>query len=169
MRYCPKCRLQAEATLRFCPKCRRVLLRIVPQRQRFSRPSAAAPPRQSRKPRSSTRTKKPGDVFAAAFERLGPKENKGQILVVLVLGLLMMLAAVLSTMRGGGEGYEAEMRTKSLVYSIDSGKMALYWMDDEANLHKATPEEIRRCEELHPDEVPPICQTTYYEKHEDEQ
>jgi hypothetical protein len=35
-------------------------------------------------------------------------------------------------------------------------------------MRKATSEEIRRCEELHPGEEIPICQTTYYEKGENE-
>lgn len=73
----------------------------------------------------------------------------------------------------GEEEYEGEMRTKSLVYDADPyGKIGLYWMDDEvndeANRRKATPEEIERCEKLHPDEAMPICQTTYYEKDENE-
>ena len=42
-------------------------------------------------------------------------------------------------------------------------------MDDEANTRKATSDEIRNCEKLHPEEAIPICQTTYYEKDENEQ
>lgn len=96
-------------------------------------------------------------------------KNKGQILVVLALGLLIMLMTVFSSMRGGEE-YEGEMRTKTLVYDADPrGKIGLYWIDDEANKRKATSEEIKRCEELHPDEKIPICQTTYYDKDENEQ
>jgi len=91
------------------------------------------------------------------------------MLVVLALGLLLMLMTVFSSMRSGEE-YGGEMRTKSLVYDADSyGKIGLYWVDNEANTRKATSEEIERCEELHPDEAIPICQTTYYEKDENEQ
>lgn len=92
------------------------------------------------------------------------------MLAVLALGLLFILVAVFSSMRGEEE-YGGEMRTKSLVYDADPyGKIGLYWMDDEANTRKkATPEEIERCEKLHPDEAMPICQTTYYEKDENEQ
>ncbi|MCA1717902.1 MAG: hypothetical protein LC781_14150 [Actinobacteria bacterium] len=91
------------------------------------------------------------------------------MLAVLVLGLLVILVALFSSMRNGEE-YGGEMRTKSLVYDADSrGKIGLYWMDNEANKRKATSEEIKRCEKLHPDEAIPVCQTTYYEKDEDEQ
>ena len=108
-------------------------------------------------------------MVAAAFERLRRRENKGQMLAVLVLGLLFILVAVFSSM-SGGEEYGGEMRTKSLVYDADSyGKIGLYWMDNEANRRKATSEEIERCEKLHPDEAMPVCQTTYYEKDENEQ
>jgi hypothetical protein len=108
-------------------------------------------------------------VLAAAFERLRRRENKGQLIMVLALGLLLMLMAVFSSMRSG-EGYGGEMRTKSLVYDADSyGKIGLYWMDDKAKMRKATSEEVRSCEKLHPNEAIPICQTTYYEKAEDEQ
>jgi hypothetical protein len=108
-------------------------------------------------------------VLAAAFERLRRRENKGQLIMVLALGLLLMLMAVFSSMRSGEE-YGGEMRTKSLVYDADSyGKIGLYWMDDKAKMRKATSEEVRSCEKLHPNEAIPICQTTYYEKVEDEQ
>jgi hypothetical protein len=108
-------------------------------------------------------------VVATRFEQLRRGENKGQMIVVLALGLLLMLMAVFSSMRGGEE-YVGEMRTKSLVYDADSyGKIGLYWMDDEANTRKATSDEIRNCEKLHPEEAIPICQTTYYEKDENEQ
>jgi hypothetical protein len=108
-------------------------------------------------------------VLAAAFERLRRRGNKGQMLVVLALGLLLMLMTVFSSMRSGEE-YGGEMRTKSLVYDADSyGKIGLYWMDDKAKMRKATSEEVRSCEKLHPNEAIPICQTTYYEKAEDEQ
>ena len=90
--------------------------------------------------------------------------------MVLALGLLLMLMAVFSSMRSG-EGYDGgEMRTKSLVYDADSyGEIGLYWMNDKAKMRKATSEEVRSCEKLHPNEAVPICQTTYYEKAEDEQ
>ena len=108
-------------------------------------------------------------MVAAAFEWLRGRENKGQTLAVLALGLLFILVAVFSSMRGGEE-YGGEMRTKSLVYDADAyGKIGLYWMDNEANTSKATSEEIKRCEKLHPDEAIPVCQTTYYEKEENEQ
>jgi hypothetical protein len=108
-------------------------------------------------------------VLAAAFERLRRRGNKGQMLVVLALGLLLMLMTVFSSMRSGEE-YGGEMRTKSLVYDADSyGKIGLYWMNDKAKMRKATSEEVRSCEKLHPNEAIPICQTTYYEKAEDEQ
>lgn len=91
------------------------------------------------------------------------------MLVVLALGLLMMLVVVLSSMRDGEE-QEGEVRTKTLVYDADSsGKIGLYWTDGETNTRKATPEEIERCEKLHPDEAVPICQTTYYEENENKQ
>jgi hypothetical protein len=80
-----------------------------------------------------------------------------------------MLGAVFSSMRGEEE-YGGEMRTKSLVYDADpNGKIGLYWMDNEANMRKASSEELRSCEKLHPDEEIPICQTTYYQKDENEQ
>lgn len=109
-------------------------------------------------------------MVEAAFERLiRRKENKGQMLAVLTLGLLFMFVAVFSSM-GDGEEDGGEMRTKSLVYDADpDGKIGLYWMDNEANRRKATSEEIRSCEKLHPDEAIPICQTTYYEKDENKQ
>lgn len=109
-------------------------------------------------------------MVEAAFERLiRRRENKGQMLAVLTLGLLFMFVAVFSSM-GDGEEDRGEMRTKSLVYDADpNGKIGLYWMDNEANRRKATSEEIRSCEKLHPDEAIPICQTTYYEKDENEQ
>lgn len=92
------------------------------------------------------------------------------MLALLALILLFMLVAVFSSMRDGeeyGKEYGGEMRTKSLVYDADSnGKIRLYWMDNEANMRKATSEEVRSCEKLHPDEAIPICQTTYYEKDE---
>lgn len=108
-------------------------------------------------------------MVAVAFEWLGRKKNKEQTLVVLALGFLVMLAAVFSAMRGGEE-YKGEMRTKSLVYESDgTAGIGLYWMDDKANLRKATPEEVERCKELHPDEVIPVCQTAYYEESENKQ
>jgi hypothetical protein len=56
------------------------------------------------------------------------------------------------------------------VYENDgNSRIGLYWMDDKSNLRKATPEEIRRCEKLHPDEQIPLCRTTYYEKDENKQ
>lgn len=92
------------------------------------------------------------------------------MLALLALGLLFVLVAVFSSMRNGEEYEGGEMRTKSLVYDADSnGKIRLYWMDNEANMRKATSEEIRSCEKLHPDEPIPICQTTYYEKDKNEQ
>jgi hypothetical protein len=42
-------------------------------------------------------------------------------------------------------------------------------MDDKANMRKATPEEIRSYEKLHPNVAIPVCQTTYYEQDENEQ
>jgi hypothetical protein len=109
-------------------------------------------------------------VVAATFEWLGRRKNKGQMLVALALGLLLMLVAVFSAIRGGEED-KGEMRTKTLVYENDgNNRIGLYWMDDDkSNLRKATPEEIRRCEKLHPDEQIPLCQTTYYEKDENKQ
>lgn len=168
MGYCPNCKHRAEATANLCPTCRRVLLRMTPRHQQYSRP-LTNPPRASRKPRSSNGPRKAVGVLAAAFERLRRRENKGQLIMVLALGLLLMLMAVFSSMRSG-EGYGGEMRTKSLVYDADSyGKIGLYWMDDKAKMRKATSEEVRSCEKLHPNEAIPICQTTYYEKAEDEQ
>ncbi len=109
-------------------------------------------------------------MIAATFEWLGRRKNKGQMLLALVLGLLLMLVAVFSAIRGGEDEYKGEVRTKTLVYESDgNSRIGLYWMDDEANLKKATPEEIRRCEKLHPDEQVPLCQTTYYEKNENKQ
>lgn len=93
------------------------------------------------------------------------------MLVVLALSLLFILVVAFSSMRGGEED-RGEVRTKSLVYDADPrGKIGLYWMDDEANtrLRKADSEEIERCEKLHPGEAMPTCQTTYYEKDENEQ
>ena len=109
-------------------------------------------------------------MVAAAFDRLRrQRENRGQMLAILALGLVIISVAVFSSMRGG-EDYGSEMRTKSLVFDADAqDKIGLYWMDDEAKMSKATPEEIKRCEELHPDEAIPICRTTYYEKDENEQ
>lgn len=108
-------------------------------------------------------------MVTAVFERLRRRENKGQMLAVLALSLLFMIVAVFSSMRDGEED-RGEMRTKSLVYDADpKGKIGLYWMDNGANMRKATPEEIRSCKELHPDEEIPICQTTYYEKDENKQ
>ena len=77
-----------------------------------------------------------------------------------------MLVALLSAMRGGEEEYKkGEAQTKTLVYeNNDGGGMGLYWMDEKANLSKATPEEIRLSEMLYPNEVIPVCKTTYYEK-----
>jgi hypothetical protein len=108
-------------------------------------------------------------MVAAAFEWLRRRVNKGQMLVVLSLALLMVLMGVFSSMRSEEE-QRGEIRTKSLVYDADpNGKIGLYWMDDEGKMHKATSEEIQRCEKLHPDEAILICQTTYYEKDENEQ
>lgn len=157
--------------MEFCPKCWRVSSRVAlaPQRRRYPRPPIDSP-QESQKPRLSTRSRETGDLVAAAFEWLRRRKNKQQILVALTLGLLLMLVAVFSVMRGGGEEDKGEIRTKSLVYDTDSkGKLGLYWMDDKAkaNKGKVTSAELRRCEELHPDEVVPICQTTYYEKAED--
>jgi hypothetical protein len=150
----------------YCPKCRRTLLGLVPQRRHFSR-SPAYSYRGSQKPRSSTNPKVSGSVVAVAFGWLRRQRIKEQTLLVLTLGLLLMLAVVFSAIRGGGEEYKGELRTKSLVYeSNDNGRIGLHWMDDKGNLRKATPDEIRRCEKLHPDERIPICQTIYYEKDE---
>jgi hypothetical protein len=105
----------------------------------------------------------------ATFEWLGQRKNERQTLIVLAVGLLLMLAVVFSAMRGEDED-KGKMRTKSLVYENNgNGSIGLYWMDDESNLRKATPEEIRRCKEVYPDEVVPTCQTNYYEKEEDRQ
>jgi hypothetical protein len=91
------------------------------------------------------------------------------MLVALALGLLLMLVAVFSAIHGGEED-KGEIRTKTLVYENDgNSRIGLYWMDDKSNLRKATPEEIRRCEKLHPDEQIPLCRTTYYEKDENKQ
>jgi hypothetical protein len=82
------------------------------------------------------------------------------MLAVLPLGLLLILMGVFSSMRSGEE-YGGEMRAKSLVYDADSySKTGLYWMDDKANMRKATPEEFRSYEKLHPNEAIPVCQTT---------
>ena len=90
------------------------------------------------------------------------------MLALLALGLMFIFVVLFSSMRDPQE-YGGEMRTKSLVYDADpQGKIGLYWMDDEANTRKATSEEIERCEELHPNEEVPICQTTYFEKDENE-
>ncbi len=111
-------------------------------------------------------------MVAAAFERLRLREVKGQMLVLLALGLLFVLVAVFSSfssMRGGEES-GGEMRTKSLVYDAGpNGRIGLYWMDNEANMRKATSEELKRCEELYPDEEIPVCQMTYYEQDAKEQ
>ena len=140
-----------------------------PQLRQGSRPPDNTS-RASRNPPLSTGPRKPTGVVAAAFERLSRRsKNKGQILAILVLGILVMFVALVSSMRSGEE-LGGEMRTKSLVYAADpQGKIGLYWVDNEANTRKATSEEIERCEELHPDEAIPICQTTYYEKDENEQ
>jgi hypothetical protein len=90
------------------------------------------------------------------------------MLTLLALGLLFISVTVLSSMLNGEES-GGEMRTKSLMYDTDAqGKIGLYWMEDEAKTSKATPEEIERCEEQHPDEAVPICQTIYYKKDENE-
>ena len=108
-------------------------------------------------------------MFAAAFEWLRRREIKGQMLALLALSLLFMLVAVFSLMRDEEE-YGGEMRTKSLRYDADpNGKIGLYWMDNEANMRKATSEELKRCEELYPDEEIPTCQMTHYEKDAKEQ
>ncbi len=109
-------------------------------------------------------------MVAAVFGWLRRRENnQKQTLVGLGLGLLLMLVAVFSAMCGGEED-KGEMRTKTLVYDADPyGKIGLYWMDDEANMRKATPEEVERCEKLRPNEVIPDCHITYYEKDENEQ
>ena len=168
MGHCMNCGHRAEAAANLCSECRRVLFRMAPQHQHYSRPPTK-PPRASRKPRSTTGLRKAVSVVAARFERLRRRGNKGQMIVVLALGLLLMLMAVFSSMRGGEED-GGEMRTKSLVYDADSyGKIGLYWMDDKANMRKATSEEVNSCEKLHPNEAIPICQTTYYEKDEDKQ
>jgi hypothetical protein len=111
-------------------------------------------------------------VVGAALEWLRRRENNKQMLVGLALGLLLLIVAAFSTLRGDEEEYKGEVRTKSLIYDADpNGKLGLYWIDDKAkeNVRKATPEEVRRCGELHPDQAVPICQTTYYEKDEDKQ
>ena len=168
MRYCKNCGHRVEAAANLCSDCRRVLLRMTPQHRHYSR-QPTKPPRASRKPRSATGLSKAVSVVATRLEQLRRGENKGQMIVVLALGLLLMLMAVFSSMRGGEE-YVGEMRTKSLVYDADSyGKIGLYWMNDKAKMRKATSEEVRSCEKLHPNEAVPICQTTYYEKAEDEQ
>jgi hypothetical protein len=114
--------------------------------------------------------KKPEGVVATALEWLGRKEIKKQTLVVLALGFVLMLAVIFSAIRGDGEEYKGELQTKSLVYESDeNGRIGLHWMDDKGNLQKATPDEIKRCEKLHPDEEIPICQTTYYEKDKNKQ
>ena len=165
MGYCTNCRRRVRVAVSFCPECRQLLLRVAHHHRRYSQPSAK-PVRPTRKPRSSTgRRELERVVVAAAIGWLGRRKNIGQALVVLALGLLLMLVVVFSAMRSGEDEYTGEMRTKSLVYDTDSdGKMGLYWMDDQANSRKATPEEIRRCDKLHPDEAIPVCQTTYYEK-----
>lgn len=87
------------------------------------------------------------------------------------MGLLLMMLAVFSAMRGGEEDHKGELRTKTLIY--DAGpddRIGLYWMDDKENImRKATSAELGRCEELHPNEGIPICQTTYYEEDGKEQ
>ncbi len=165
MRYCPNCKLRVEAAVNFCPKCWRPLLRAVSHRQR-----SADNTRSSQKLHSSTRPRESGGVAEAVFGWLGRRLNKKQVFVVLVSGLLLMLAVAFSAMHRGGEEYKGEPRTKSLVYGSDGGsRMGLYWMDDEGNLHKATAEEINRCEKLHPEERIPVCRTKYFEKDEDKQ
>ncbi len=109
-------------------------------------------------------------MFAAAFKWLRWRETKGQMLALLALSLLFVLVVAVFSLMRDEEEYGGEMRTKSLVYDADpNGKIGLYWMDNEANMRKATSEEIRSCEKLHPNEAIPICQTTYYEKAEDKQ
>lgn len=106
-------------------------------------------------------------MVAVASGWLRGKKKKEQTLAVLALGLLLALTVVFSAMRADGEDHKGELRTKSLVYeSDDNGRIGLHWMDDKGNLRKATPNEIKRCEKLHPDEEIPICQTTYYETDE---
>ena len=125
MRYCKNCGHRVEAAANLCSDCRRVLLRMTPQHRHYSR-QPTKPPRASRKPRSATGLSKAVSVVATRFEQLRRGENKGQMIVVLALGLLLMLMAVFSSMRGGEE-YVGEMRTKSLVYDADSyGKIELY-------------------------------------------
>jgi hypothetical protein len=98
------------------------------------------------------------------------RKNKGQLVMVLALGVLLMLVVAFSAMQGGGEEYRGEMRTKTLVYESDAAnRIGLYWMDDEANLRKATPEEIENCKKRYPNEQIPRCQTTYYEHDDNEQ
>lgn len=108
----------------------------------------------------------------AAFGWLGWGKNQRRTLVVLAaVGFLLMVVALLSTMRGGEEEYKkGEARTKTLVYENNDsgGGLGLYWMDEKANLSKATPEEINLCEKLYPNEVIPECKTTYHEKVENE-
>lgn len=171
MPYCPSCGHRIQAAVRVCPKCHLALLRVVPQRQRQSRPPAGSP-RPSRKPRSPIGPTESESLVAAAFEWLGREENKRRVLVGIALGLLLLMAAMFSAVRGGEEEYKGEMRTKLLIYYADpDGKLGLYWMDDEtkAIVRKATSDEIGRCAELYPDEAVPICQTPYYEKDENEQ
>jgi hypothetical protein len=170
MGYCTNCRRRVRVAVSFCPECRQLLLRVAHHHRRYSQPSAK-PARPTRKPCSSTgRRELERVVVAAAVGWLGRRKNIGQALVVLALGLLLMLVVVFSAMRSGDDEYTGEMRTKSLVYDTDSdGKLGLYWMDDQANSRKATPEEIKRCDKLHPDEAIPVCQTTYYEKADNKQ
>ncbi len=93
--------------------------------------------------------------------------------MVVALGVLLMLVVAFSAMQGGGEEYRGEMRAKTLVYESDGdNRMGLYWMDDEANLRKATPEEIENCEKTYLNDLNeqiPRCQTTYYEQDDNEQ
>ena len=108
-------------------------------------------------------------MVVPALRRLGRKMNAGQALVLLALGFLLMLVVVSSAMRGGGEEYQGEVRTKTLIYESDENdKLGLYWIDDGSKLRKATPEEIERCKEMHPDEQIPLCRTTYYKQNDGE-
>lgn len=103
---------------------------------------------------------------------MGQKTNVGQALVVLALGSLMMLVVVVfsAIKGGGGEKYQGELRSKTLMYESDgSGNLELYWRDDGVNLRKATPEETEHCKKIHPDEHIPLCHTAYYKLNDSEQ